>query len=142
MQLIRPLLALTAGLALCAALPSQPHDTELAESMELVEETVGKLRRSLRDPEQLQTSLELVDGLQAVIMGCKLEQPSMTESLPEADRAAFVNEFRIEMAMLMTRSLELEIALRQGDNEAADAAFKALRRMEEPGHERFTREDE
>ena len=49
--------------------------------------------------------------------------------------------FRAEMIALMRGLLELEEALLADDNEAAQAALRKVREMEDPGHERFTSDE-
>ena len=140
--------ALIGALALAAAFPAalpQEHEEhgedDLEENMELIEETLGVLRRELRDPANHPTALERVVVLQRAVLVCKSEQPPMTESLPGAERAAFVTAFRREMVTLLRGLLELEEALLDDNNEAAQAALRRVREMEDPGHERFTEEE-
>ena len=58
-----------------------------------------------------------------------------------ADRAKFLLDYRKEMVRLLERSLRLETALLDGQQEAAQAALEELRGMEDPAHERFTEEE-
>jgi hypothetical protein len=131
-----------AALALCSLLPVAPQDehdeTPLAEAMEVVETAVGKLRRTLRDPAKNAESLALLVEADTAALACKGHTPSLTASLPEAEREAFVSAYRKQMAELLRGLLEVEIALLDGDGEAAKTALQLVREMEEPAHERFT----
>lgn len=120
------------------ATSSPTDDTELANNMERLEQSVRQLRRSLRDAANDPASLEHLTELQSAIVACKALQPSMTESLPEAERGAFVVAFRLEMATMLLHAIEVEMAILAGDREKVDEAFAAIRESEDPGHERFT----
>jgi soluble cytochrome b562 len=113
-------------------------ETELAQQMEVVESAVGRLRRNLRDPAKNADSLQLVVEAQTAALFCKGQTPSMAANVPEAEREAFVAAYRKEMATLLRGMIDLELALLDGDNEAAKTALQSVRDMEEPAHERFT----
>ena len=114
--------------------------TELEKHMEAVEQAVKRLRRSLRDESKRATSLELVSELQHASLACKDLVPRMTATQPEAERAGFQEAYRRQMVDFLAAQFDLEAALLDGDAEAAQAAFKIVRDMEEQGHERFTEE--
>ena len=140
---MKSLLLLLSLLLLPSLLPSPvvPDDSELEERMHAIEDHIRKLRRSLRDEEGTAASLELVAELQADTLACKLLTPHTVENVPEAERAAFLRDYRKTMAELLREEIALEIALLEGDTEAATTAFRAIRAMEDPGHERFAGEE-
>ena len=113
-------------------------ETELARHMEIVEEGLRNLRRSVRDPEKTADSLVTVIACERAIMACKGEVPSMAAKVPEADRDAFVTAFRVEMVSLLENFLALEKALLEGRNDELRDLYKVLKGMEDPAHERFT----
>jgi len=117
----------------------QEHDeTVLAQHMHLIEEAVRGLRRSLRKAEDNPRSLELLATLQTAALACKGEAPAMAASLPEAERDAFVQAYRVEMISMLEASLATERAVLAGDLDAAKEHFALIRESEDPGHERFT----
>jgi len=129
-----------------AVLGARPQDEEheisvLEDHMETIEGAVKVLRRSLRDPANRADSLELVAEIQAATVVCKSLVPPMAETVPADERAAFITEYRLMLVDFLGYQLDLERALLAGDEEAAKAAFKQVREMEDTGHERFT-EDE
>ena len=79
----------------------------------------------------------LVDAQRAVIEA-KQMVPPLAEKQPEAERAAFVAAYRKTICELLTKLLELEVALIDGDQARIDEAYKRVRSMEDAGHERFT----
>ncbi len=130
-----------AAVALCPLLSVSPQDdetTELDQQMEVVEAAVGRLRRSVRDPDKRAESLALVVEAETAALACKGHTPSMAAALPEGERDAFVAAYRLEAAKLLRGLLDVEIALLNGDDEAAKTALQIVRDMEEPAHERFT----
>jgi hypothetical protein len=121
---------------------SASHDESVLEAnMELVEDGMKALRRSVRSPEGWPASLATVAELQQAILTCKTEVPIMAASRPEAERPAFVAAYRKEMATMLRTMTELEIALLDGDEEAIQALYKTIRAMEDDGHDRFTEEE-
>jgi len=143
-----PLLALllpcALGLAMTAPAPAAPADegNELHEHMEVIEEALGKLRRSLRDEQRNEESLAHIAVLQKETLACKLLVPEVVEELAEPQRSEEKTAYRRMMVDMLASQLELEAALLDGDADAAKKAFRKLRNMEDPGHERFTAEEE
>jgi len=124
--------------------PEKEHheESELEEHMERIERSVKALRRSLRDPALAAESLQTLAEIQAQTLACKPLTPAATARLPEGEREAFVKAYRKAMIDFLTRQLELEAALLEGDEEAVKTAFDAFREMEDPSHERFAPEDD
>lgn len=124
--------------------PSQETGHEhspLEEAMESIKGGVRKLRRSLRKPESDADSLATLASMQAAALAAKSESPRMTASVPGAEQAAFLTAYRKEMITLLQTLLSLETALLDGNREGANAAFDALRGLEDPAHERFIQDE-
>lgn len=113
-------------------------DTELAKQMEIIDEGMKKLRRSLRQPEQNAESLEMIAKMQAATVASKGMVPVMAKSVPEAERAKFIAAYRKDMAAMLAEIAQLEIALLDGDNKKAQELHKSLSDREDSGHEKFT----
>ncbi len=131
------------SLPLLAAMNQDPahHDTDetpLMLQMQVIGGGMKGLRRSLRDPEKDAASLEIVLEMQAASQLAKVEVPLAAAQVPEAERAAFVSEYRQEMVVMQQLLLELELALLRGDAENAQTIYKRLKAVEEEGHEAFT----
>ncbi len=121
---------------------AEHEETPLEEQMLLLEENLGKLRRSLRDEAKTDESLAALLAMQAATMRSKVLVPEMAAEIPEAEREAFVADFRKTLIDLLREQLALEVALIDGDREEAKAIFKRIRATEESGHEKFTHEEE
>ncbi len=143
-RILTPLSALAAGSLALLALSSfrdaeaARADDALHEHMEAIENSVKRLRRSLRDPEQLPASLTLVGQMQADTLACKGEKPHAPENVTGEALEEYHTAYRRMMVDFLAAQLELEAALLDGDKAKADAAFSKVRDFEETGHERFT----
>lgn len=114
------------------------HEDPLHEHMEDIEHGLKRMRRILQDPTKRAECLEALVGMEHAALEAKQGTPPMTEKLPEAERAAFVTNYRKMATELIGKMLALEVALLDDEQPAIDAAFKELRGMEDKGHERFT----
>jgi hypothetical protein len=126
--------------------PAQDHaeeaheDSPLAEAMESIEQELGALRRAIRDEATYPDALAALARMQAATLTAKLLEPPMAADVPDADRAAFLRDYRKMMIDMLAMQLACETALLDGDAEAVTAGFKELRGFEDAGHERFTKE--
>ena len=117
--------------------PVLDDESEL-DSMLTIKAQVRTLRRSLRDAEKNPDSLSALHALQAAALEAKLMTPRTAAAIPEGERAAFVQAYRKDMVIFLEGALATERHVLEGDLEAAGEAFKALRALEDPGHERYT----
>ena len=130
-------LSALAGSAAQDATSQEP--TALARQMERIEEALGGLRRSVRDPEKREESLAAVLVCQEALVACKREVPAMTGRVPEGERESFLRDYRLELIRLERALLDLEEGLLQGkDVETLRDLYKAIKGLEDPAHERFT----
>jgi soluble cytochrome b562 len=139
-------LALVAALAAApvevrAAEPKPAPETELQKKMEEVETGLKKLRRTLRKPEDNADSLKTIAGVKAAMEACKKLAPDMASSIPEADRAKFVEAYRKDMDAVIAEMGKMEKAVKDGKNDEAQEILKKLKEMEEAGHEKYIKED-
>jgi hypothetical protein len=125
------------------ALQDEKHEeTELGSHMEKIEDTLKLLRKNLKEPATYPAALDALFEIQHHSLQAKKLVPAHAAKLPEAERAAFVKEYKKEMIVLLRHQLELETALLDGNAEAAKVAFDKFREMEDPSHERFAPEDD
>lgn len=118
-------------------------ETELAKEMEVVDESLRKLRRSIRKKEEaLEDTLKLIDEAQIANIKCKALLPKMTESVPEAERAEFLKRYRLGMIEVMQKFTEMEVAVLKGEWDKAQECYDRLREIEEEQHKIFIPEEE
>ena len=115
-------------------------DTPLAQQMERIDDAMHKLKRAVRDPAQKDVCLTEVTNAQQACLAAKLLTPKMAPTVPEAERAAFVRDYRKGVVALLVEFTNLELALLDGATEKAVATYKKLESMEDEGHNRFTNE--
>ena len=120
-----------------AAGEAADEPTALASQMEVVEQGLRKLRRSVRDPERNTESFELLAGMQRAALESKSERPVMTDRVPEAERDAFLADYRKDMIALLEGLLAIEKSLLDGDTRAAREHTKRVAAMEDSGHDKF-----
>jgi hypothetical protein len=143
--LIASLLFGLGGLPLVQSLRAQEpqhEESELARHMEQIEDTVKVLRKNLKEPATRPAALAALQEIQQHSLACKALVPTLAAKLPAAEQAGLLTDYRRTMVAFLTRQLELEAALLDGDDEAAKAAFERFREMEDSAHERFAPEDE
>ena len=134
------LFSLLAGPAL-AAPAAEEKETELQKKMEEVETGLKKLRRTLRKPADNADSLKTITGVKAAMEACKKLAPAMASSIPEADRAKFIEAYKKDMDAVIAEMGKMEKAVKDGKNDEAQNVLKKLHEMEEAGHEKYIKED-
>ncbi len=140
---------LLAAVALATAAFSRPvvqghdePDTKLGHYMEDINKTLRKLRTTLRDPAQNAQSLEMVRSVELWVVQAKNEQPAKTEEIPEAERAQFVTDFGHQMCDLLRKTIDLEEALLDGQNDKAQELRNEINKLKSPAHKKFKKRDE
>ncbi len=111
----------------------------LYDKMEEMQGHYRTVGRAMRRPnsDDIPQLLEAVHQMQLLTVQTKVMKPSMTESLPEGEREAFVLAYRQKQIATMVSLLELEAAMLEGDMEKAAEAFTAVRTHRSEGHEAF-----
>jgi len=122
--------------------PGKVKKTELHEHMEPIEEAMKKLRRTIRKPDGAAESLDLISRIEQEALVCKAMVPSRTATLPEAERAKFLNAYRKDMATFITQVLQMESAVIDGDADKAMTVYKGLKTFEDDSHDKYMQEDE
>src|SRR5262249_46389770 len=117
-------------------------ETELAQRMERLEDAARVVRKNLKDPAGWPVALASLAEIEGLTLECKGMTPAAAQKLPEAERGAMATAYRRTMVDFLTRELELEAPLLDGDAEKAKKAFETFRAMEDPSHERFAPEDD
>ena len=152
---MKPKLSITTlclALMLVASLPlmhpSRAHaedkvkKSDLANNMGDIDDTMKKLRRSIRKPESDAQSLQLIADLQKQMLTCKIMITSKTAKIPEADRPKFISAYRKEMAGVMINFCELEQAILDGDHPRAIDIYKSITDREDKANDQFMEKDQ
>ncbi len=120
------------------AAPAQDHEeSAIAQSMEKMKGALRRMDRALEGGDTA-AALPLVAEFQAAVVTAKSEVPERAGTVEEAERAAFVNDYRSTMVKLLKASCEFEVALIE---DRADDAKKILasdmKALQKPSHQRF-----
>lgn len=113
-------------------------DTELAKQMEIIDEAMKKLRRTLRKPDQNADSLKLIENMEKASIKSKDLIPAMAAKVPEAERAKFVAGYKKDMETFIKSVGEMKAAVKDNNNEKANEIYKTLKQHEDKGHEKYT----
>jgi len=129
-----------------AAAPGAP--ASFHDSMEQAGRALRRLRRSEFNAESQMGDLEGIQAVQRALLDAKAAY--MTAEVSEAAKAEFKGEndklraaLRLNLARGLQAALDAEVAVLEGNSEAAAAAMKKLQEVRDQGHERFepTEED-
>jgi hypothetical protein len=113
------------------------QDTKLAVHMKAINQAYRKLRSSLKDPERNAESLAQVLEIEQNAFAAKGLEPAQLVDVPQAERKAFLVEYRRTMVGLLKGILDLEVAVLEDKNEAASDLLKEINKMKLAAHKRF-----
>ncbi len=108
-------------------------DDALHEEMEKLGASMKKLRRAIRNPEKNVSSLETLHKFQVAAVNTKIMIPAKPEDV-KMTKAEWAKGYRMGMIKTIQKSLEMEIALLNGDQEGAQATYKELGQIKKKGH--------
>lgn len=131
----RPFASTTVALA---ADEKKHEDTELAKQMEVIEEGMKKLRRTLRSADSNTESLEWIGKIEKASAKSKDLIPVKAAKIPEAERAKWVESYKKDMDAFIKSLGELKGAVKDGKNDKAQEVYKTLKTHEDKGHEKYT----
>jgi len=113
-------------------------DTELAKQMEVIDEAMKKLRRTLRKADSNKESLEHIEKIEKAAAKSKDLIPALAAKKPEADRPKFVENYKKDMEAFIKSVGEMKAAVQAGQNDKAQDVYKTLKTQEDNGHEKYT----
>ncbi len=137
-NLILSLVAAALLLAPATSVRAADDETELAKQMEVMEKGLKKLRKSLKSSGENPASLETIAEVRKAGVAAKALVPAMASSVPEAERAKFVEAYQKDMDVFIAQVDKLGAAVKAGKNDEAQTIFKTFKKMEDDGHEKYT----
>jgi soluble cytochrome b562 len=116
--------------------------SELHKKMELMDEGMKKLKRTLRKADQNDVSLKTIGQIIELATTCRDMTPSEAAKMDEAKRKTFLEQYRAAMGKVITTMEEMKKAVAAGDLDKAKELRTALKDMEEDGHDKFMASDD
>ena len=137
-------LALTAGTVLSLssastyrAVPQEHEESELGQAMEGIKGDLKSLGKGIEAKDK-EAAWKAVCSLQAHALAAKQQVPEKTGSVPEAQRAEFVDSFRAKISQLLKASCDAEAAVLGGKFDEADQVVKeTIWPLQKPSHKEF-----
>ena len=131
----------TLTFALSASVRAE-DDTPLAKNMSGMNKTLRTLKRQLGDSSKKDENVAMVEKIKASIAEASKLEPKKTKDIPEAEKAAYIEKFKKQMADLGKTFDDLATALKAGKADDAKALFDKLAEQKEKGHKDFGADDE
>ena len=116
--------------------------TELNKKMEVIDEGMKKLKRTIRKADENPTSIKVCGDIIEAATACREMTPSKVGKLPEGDRKKVVEAYQASMTTLIDTMGEMKKAIEAGDNKKAMELHKSLKDQEEDGHDKFMEDDQ
>ncbi len=137
------LTALATALVVCTTAfvtsPAQDKDdTELTKHMKVINTSMRKLRAALKNPERHAEALELVLSMQEHALASKKLEPELMATIKgEDEKKKFLIDYRKSMHEFINHMFTYEVAILEGDIDAAKAVHKKLLKGKSPAHKKF-----
>jgi soluble cytochrome b562 len=138
---IRFLLTPLAVVAACLGTAIAEDDTPLSKEMSSMNRNLRTLKRQVADASKKDDSLALVEKMKANVAASTKLEPAKTSEQPAADKAAYIEKYKAQMADLDKALDELKAAIEKGDAEGAQKIFEKLSDLKEKGHKDFAPEE-
>ena len=120
---------------------SEHSDSPLEEIMEQMKDHMRAVRKSIPEVEQHAKCIKDIQAMQQLAIDAL---PYCPDYPGEAglEKAKYEINFKRQLLVVADTLLELELALHEGDIEAANAHYKSLRNAKESSHEIYDPEDD
>ncbi len=122
--------ALTSGFA-------AEEDTPLTKEMKAMNKALRTLKKQAADPAKKDDNLGLVAGIKKNLDASVKLEPAKTKDVPAADKAAYLDKYKAQMADLAKTFDEIEAALKADKPDDAKKALEKLSDQKEKGHKDF-----
>lgn len=114
------------------AKPKSPVKLE----MEKLDEAIDAVAEWLEKHEG-KAPMDQITAAHAALQESKKHPPKGLEQQPEADRPAFLVDYKVQINKSIRLVLDLEDALLTGDHKAAAAALDAMKDLKKTAHRKF-----
>ena len=133
-------LALTLAFAATAAFAAE-DDTPLAKEMKTMNKSLRALKKQVADPAKKDDSLALIATIKKSLDASTKLEPAKTKEVPAAEKAAYLDKYKAQLADLAKTYDELEAAIKADKADDVKKALDKLSEEKEKGHKDFAPEE-
>ena len=137
--LLTTLVALTIGFQ---ASVRAEDDTPLAKNMSGMNKALRTLKRQVADAAKKDENVALLEKIKASLVEAAKLEPKKTKDVPAAEKAAYLEKYKKQMADLSKTFEDIDTAVKAGKTDDAKALFDKLGEQKEKGHKDFGADDE
>ncbi|MEA3206956.1 MAG: hypothetical protein QOE70_13 [Chthoniobacter sp.] len=117
-------------------------DTPLAKEMKTVNKSLRTLKRQVADASKKEENLGLIATIKKSVEAASKLEPAKTKDVPAAEKSAYLEKYKHEMADLGKSFDELEAAIKGDKADEAKKLFEKLSEQKEKGHKDFGADDD
>ena len=117
-------------------------DTPLAKNMSGMNKALRTLKRQIADAAKKDENVGLIGKIKASLAEAVKLEPKKTKEVPEAEKAAYLEKYKKQLAELGKTFDDIETALKADKPNDAKALFDKLSEQKEKGHKDFGADDE
>ena len=128
--------ALTLAFAGTAAFAAE-DDTPLAKEMKTMNKSLRALKKQVADPAKKDDSLALIATIKKSLDASTKLEPAKTKEVPAAEKAAYLDKYKAQLADLAKTYDELEAAIKADKADDVKKALDKLSEQKEKGHKDF-----
>ncbi len=118
------------------------EDTPLAKNMSAMNKSLRTLKRQLADTSKKDENIGMVEKIKTSLDEAAKLQPKKTKDIPEAEKTAYIEKYKAQIADLKKTFDGIGAALKAGKPDDAKALFDKLSEQKEKGHKDFGADDE
>jgi len=131
---LKSLLTAIAAVAVGASFAVADEDTPLAKQMSAFNKSLRSLKKQVNDASKKTDNLAIVASMKKNMAESIKLEPAKTKEQPAADKAAYIEKYKAQIAEVDKTLDSLKDAIEKGDSAAAQAAFDKLSDQKEKGH--------
>ncbi len=109
----------------------------LERQMKILAKGTRQLSQQVTDTAQQQSSVDLIEKLKKAVQDSKSIDPRMVETIPAADKAKFLTDYRGQMDMLFDAFTKIEDAVKAGNYAEAKSLLSSVNAIKREGHKKF-----
>ena len=135
---MKSLLTLALTLALgCTAVFAAEDDTPLTKEMKSMNKSLRALKKQVADAAKKDDNLALIASIKKNLDAAAKLEPAKTKEVPAAEKAAYLDKYKGQMADLVKTYDELEAAIKADKADDVKKALDKLADQKEKGHKDF-----